>query len=173
MLVVLFLDSSAFTVIFTDLDSRLILFPLLSETSAGETVIVELPADIPLTVTLPFPFSIQIEVSLSDVTLEFEDLDVHADIDGGHTYKIILEQQENLDYGEQFVKTKLTDKEILNLVKEQGLQASKQTTAQNIITKTNDYLKELRTQLRTVKRGTTEYQELKELINKVYNNIIF
>ena len=39
----------------------------------------------------------------------------------------------------------------------------------NIITKTNDYLKELRTQLRTVKRGTKEYQELKELINKVYN----
>lgn len=72
-------------------------------------------------------------------------------------------------YGEQFVKTKLTDKEVLNLVKEQGLQASKQTTVQNIITKTNDYLKELRTQLRTVKRGTKEYQELKELINKVYN----
>lgn len=79
--------------------------------------------------------------------------------------------KENLakSYGEQFVKTKLTDKEILNLVKEQGLQASKQTTAQNIITKTNDYLKELRTQLRTVKRSTKEYQELKELINKVYN----
>lgn len=72
-------------------------------------------------------------------------------------------------YGKQFVKTKLTDKEILNLIKEQGLQASKQTTTQNIITKTNDYLKELRTQLRTVKRGTKEYQELKELINKVYN----
>lgn len=79
--------------------------------------------------------------------------------------------KENLakTYGEQFVKTKLTDKEILNLIKEQGLQASKQTTAQNIITKTNDYLKELKTQLRTVKRGTKEYQELKELINKVYN----
>lgn len=79
--------------------------------------------------------------------------------------------KENLakTYGEQFVKTKLTDKEILNLIKEQGLQASKQTTAQNIITKTNDYLKELKTQLRTVKRGTKEYQELKELINKVYD----
>ena len=72
-------------------------------------------------------------------------------------------------YGEQFVKTKLTDKEILNLVKEQGLQASKQITVQNVITKTKDYLKELRTQLRTVKRGTKEYQELKELINKVYS----
>ncbi len=38
------------------------------------------------------------------VTIEFEDYDVHGDIDGGHTYKIILEEQENLDYGEQFVK---------------------------------------------------------------------
>lgn len=37
-------------------------------------------------------------------TLEFEDLDIHGNIDGGHTYKIILEEQENLDYGEQFVK---------------------------------------------------------------------
>lgn len=79
--------------------------------------------------------------------------------------------KENLakTYGEQFVKNKLTDKEILNLIKEQGLKASERTTAQNVITKTNDYLKELRTQLRTVKRGTKEYQELKELINKVYN----
>lgn len=38
------------------------------------------------------------------VSIEFEDYNVHGDIDGGHTYKIILEEQENLDYGEQFVK---------------------------------------------------------------------
>lgn len=38
------------------------------------------------------------------VSIEFEDFDVHGDIDGGHTYKIIIEEQEELDYGEQFVK---------------------------------------------------------------------
>lgn len=38
------------------------------------------------------------------VSIEFEDYNVHGDIDGGHTYKIILEEQENLDYGEQFIK---------------------------------------------------------------------
>ena len=41
------------------------------------------------------------------VTIEFENDDVHGDIDGGHTYKIILEEQENLDYGEQFVKVEV------------------------------------------------------------------
>lgn len=41
------------------------------------------------------------------VTVEFEDLEVHGNIDGGHTYKIILEEQENLDFGEQFVKLEI------------------------------------------------------------------
>lgn len=41
------------------------------------------------------------------VTIEFDDDEVHGDIDGGHTYKIILEEQENLDYGEQFVKVEV------------------------------------------------------------------
>ena len=41
------------------------------------------------------------------VTIEFENDDVHGDIDVGHTYKIILEEQENLDYGEQFVKVEV------------------------------------------------------------------
>lgn len=61
------------------------------------------------------------------VTIEFEDDDVHGDIDGGHTYKIILEEQENLDYGEQFVKI-----EVLTGVEDifQELAAARNTSVQ-------------------------------------------
>ena len=60
-------------------------------------------------------------------TIEFEDYDVHGDIDGGHTYKIILEEQENLDYGEQFVKI-----EVLTGVEDifQELAAARNTSVQ-------------------------------------------
>lgn len=71
--------------------------------------------------------SVQYDNKTDIVTLEFEDLDVHGDIDGGHTYKIILEQQENLDYGEQFVKV-----EILTGVEDmfQELAAARNTSVQ-------------------------------------------
>ena len=61
------------------------------------------------------------------VTIEFENYDVHGDIDGGHTYKIILEEQDNLDYGEQFVKI-----EVLTGVEEifQELAAARNTSVQ-------------------------------------------
>lgn len=61
------------------------------------------------------------------VTVEFEDLEVHGNIDGGHTYKIILEEQENLDFGEQFVKL-----EILTGVEDifQELAAARNTSVQ-------------------------------------------
>lgn len=61
------------------------------------------------------------------VTIEFDDNEVHGDIDGGHTYKIILEEQENLDYGEQFVKI-----EILTGVEDmfQELAAARNTSVQ-------------------------------------------
>ena len=61
------------------------------------------------------------------VTIEFEDYEVHGDIDGGHTYKIILEEQENLDYGEQFVKI-----EVLTGVEDmfQELAAARNTSVQ-------------------------------------------
>ncbi len=61
------------------------------------------------------------------VSIEFEDFDVHGDIDGGHTYKIILEEQENLDYGEQFVKL-----EVLTGVEEmfQKLASARNTSVQ-------------------------------------------
>lgn len=61
------------------------------------------------------------------VTIEFEDESVHGDIDGGHTYKIILEEQEDLDYGEQFVKI-----EVLTGVEDifQELAAARNTSMQ-------------------------------------------
>ena len=40
----------------------------------------------------------------SEVTVTFEDLDYHGDIDGGHTYKVILENRDKIDLGKQFVK---------------------------------------------------------------------
>lgn len=61
------------------------------------------------------------------VTVQFEDEYVHGNIDGGHTYKIILEEQENLDYGEQFVKI-----EVLTGVEEmfQELASARNTSMQ-------------------------------------------
>lgn len=61
------------------------------------------------------------------VTIEFDDNEVHGDIDGGHTYKIILQEQENLDYGEQFVKI-----EVLTGVEDifQELAAARNTSVQ-------------------------------------------
>lgn len=61
------------------------------------------------------------------VTLEFEDFNVHGDIDGGHTYKIILKEQENLDYGEQYVKI-----EVLTGIEDifQELAAARNTSVQ-------------------------------------------
>lgn len=61
------------------------------------------------------------------VTIEFENDEVHGDIDGGHTYRIILEEQENLDYEEQFVKI-----EVLTGVEDmfQELAAARNTSVQ-------------------------------------------
>lgn len=38
------------------------------------------------------------------VTIVFEDLSVHGNVDGGHTYKVILENRDQLEQNEQFVK---------------------------------------------------------------------
>ncbi len=40
----------------------------------------------------------------SEVSLSFDDLGVHGDIDGGHTYKIIKESKKELEPGEQYCK---------------------------------------------------------------------
>jgi AIPR protein. len=39
-----------------------------------------------------------------DLTVYFEDFEYHGDIDGGHTYKVILENRDKLDRGKQYVK---------------------------------------------------------------------
>ena len=48
--------------------------------------------------------SISYDNVTSMVTITFEDLDVHGNVDGGHTYKIIKENQKLLEFGEQFCK---------------------------------------------------------------------
>jgi len=41
------------------------------------------------------------------VSVLFSDTNVHGDIDGGHTYKIIQECKDEIDYGQQFVKIEI------------------------------------------------------------------
>lgn len=43
----------------------------------------------------------------NEITVVFEDLDVHGNVDGGHTYKTILENRDILSPGEQFVKIEI------------------------------------------------------------------
>lgn len=43
----------------------------------------------------------------NEVTVVFDDLDLHGDVDGGHTYKVILENRDKLEEGRQFVKLEL------------------------------------------------------------------
>lgn len=61
------------------------------------------------------------------VKVIFSNQNVHGDIDGGHTYKIIKEYQNELDYGQQFVKI-----EILTGVEDmfQELASARNTSAQ-------------------------------------------
>ena len=41
------------------------------------------------------------------VSVLFEDLDVHGDVDGGHTYTIIKNCRDQLEFGEQYVKVEV------------------------------------------------------------------
>lgn len=43
----------------------------------------------------------------NEMTIRFDDFEFHGDIDGGHTYKIILENQDKLEDGKQFVKLEI------------------------------------------------------------------
>lgn len=43
----------------------------------------------------------------NEVTIVFDDLDVHGNVDGGHTYKTILQNRDALNPGEQFVKIEI------------------------------------------------------------------
>lgn len=42
-----------------------------------------------------------------ELTIFFENFDVHGNVDGGHTYKIIRDCKDQLDYGKQFVKLEI------------------------------------------------------------------
>ena len=61
------------------------------------------------------------------VKVNFTDLDIHGDVDGGHTYKIIQENADDLEYNQQFVKI-----EILTNVGEifESLAAARNTSVQ-------------------------------------------
>lgn len=63
----------------------------------------------------------------SAVTIAFADLSIHGDVDGGHTYKVILENQRFLEKGQSFVKI-----EVLTGVEDffQDLAAARNTSVQ-------------------------------------------
>lgn len=44
---------------------------------------------------------------LNEVTVDFSDTDYHGDVDGGHTYKIILENRSKIESGKQYVKVEI------------------------------------------------------------------
>lgn len=43
----------------------------------------------------------------NEITITFEDLEVHGDVDGGHSYKTILQNRDQLDFGKQYVKLEI------------------------------------------------------------------
>ncbi|MCD7735272.1 MAG: AIPR family protein [Clostridiales bacterium] len=63
----------------------------------------------------------------NELTLTFGDLDVHGNVDGGHTYRTILKYRNQLDLGQQFVKI-----EILTGIEDifQNLAAARNTSVQ-------------------------------------------
>lgn len=63
----------------------------------------------------------------NEMTVVFEDLEVHGNVDGGHTYRTILGNRDKLDPGQQFVKL-----EILTGVEKifQNLAAARNTSVQ-------------------------------------------
>ena len=43
----------------------------------------------------------------NELTVDFSDPDVHGNVDGGHTYRILLKHRDALDVGQQFVKIEI------------------------------------------------------------------
>ena len=41
------------------------------------------------------------------MTISFEDSEVHGNVDGGHTYRTILQYRDQLDRGQQYVKIEI------------------------------------------------------------------
>ena len=63
----------------------------------------------------------------NEITIVFDNLDVHGNVDGGHTYRTILENRDQLDYAQQYVKL-----EILTGVEDifQSLASARNTSVQ-------------------------------------------
>lgn len=51
--------------------------------------------------------SVSFNTYTHELTLVFDDTDVHGDVDGGHTYRIILENRQKIDEGQQYVKLEI------------------------------------------------------------------
>lgn len=43
----------------------------------------------------------------NEITISFEDCEVHGNVDGGHTYRTILQYRDQLDRGQQYVKIEI------------------------------------------------------------------
>lgn len=43
----------------------------------------------------------------NEMTISFEDSEVHGNVDGGHTYRTILQYRDQLDRGQQYVKIEI------------------------------------------------------------------
>lgn len=71
--------------------------------------------------------TVQYDNSCSKIRISFSDDDVHGNVDGGHTYKAILEKRDELDFYQQYVKL-----EILTGVEDffQSLAAARNTSTQ-------------------------------------------
>lgn len=71
--------------------------------------------------------SVHYDNNSGKLSITFSDEEVHGDVDGGHTYKAILEKRKDLDPGQQFVKL-----EILTGVEDifQALAAARNTSTQ-------------------------------------------
>lgn len=71
--------------------------------------------------------SVHYDNNSGKLSLTFTDEDVHGDVDGGHTYKAILEKRKQIEPGQQFVKL-----EILTGVEDifQSLAAARNTSTQ-------------------------------------------
>ena len=71
--------------------------------------------------------SVHYDNNSGKLSITFSDEEVHGDVDGGHTYKAILEKRKELDKGQQFVKL-----EILTGVEDifQSLAAARNTSTQ-------------------------------------------
>ena len=41
------------------------------------------------------------------ITIAFSDPNYHGDVDGGHTLRVILDNRDDIEYGEQFVKIEI------------------------------------------------------------------